>query len=138
MRSMINAKHLADQCHQFTQYSGVRPYGVALIIAGVDQKGESIYITDPSGTYVPYAAIAIGAGADEVNDFLEKTYSADMSLEDTATLAVAAINLKAEVKDGAKNIKMAKITSDKKILEKVSDSDLEKYAQMAGQKFKQD
>jgi len=66
------AKHLADQCHQFTQYSGVRPYGVALIIAGVDQKGESVYITDPSGTFVPYTAVAIGAGADEVNDFLEK------------------------------------------------------------------
>jgi len=30
------AKHLADQSHQFTQYSGVRPFGVALIIAGVD------------------------------------------------------------------------------------------------------
>ncbi|MFQ5573640.1 MAG: archaeal proteasome endopeptidase complex subunit alpha [Nitrosopumilaceae archaeon] len=131
------AKHLADQCHQFTQYSGVRPYGVALIIAGVDQKGESIYITDPSGTFVPYAAIAIGAGSDEVNDFLEKTYNADMGLEDAASLAVAAINLKAEVKDGAKNVKMAKITSDKKILEKISDSDLEKYAQIAGQKFKQ-
>jgi len=29
------AKHLADQCHQFTQYSGVRPYGVALIIVGL-------------------------------------------------------------------------------------------------------
>jgi len=129
---------LADQCHQFTQYSGVRPYGVALIIAGVDQKGESIYITDPSGTFVPYAAVAIGAGADEVNDFLEKTYNADMSLEDVAALSIAAINLKAEEKDGAKNIKMAKITSDKKILEKISDSDLEKYAQMAGQKFKQD
>ena len=132
------AKHLADQCHQFTQYSGVRPYGVALIIAGVDQKGESIYITDPSGTFVPYAAVAIGAGADEVNDFLEKTYNADMSLEDVAALAIAAINLKAEVKDGTKNIKMAKITSDKKILEKISDSDLEKYAQIADQKFKQD
>ena len=132
------AKHLADQCHQFTQYSGVRPYGVALIIAGVDQKGESIYITDPSGTFVPYAAVAIGAGADEVNDFLEKTYNADMSLEDVAALAVAAINLKAETKDGVKNIKMAKITSDKKILEKISDSDLEKYAQIADQKFKQD
>jgi hypothetical protein len=32
---------------------------------------------------------------------------------------------------------MAKITNDKKILEKVSDSDLEKYAKIAGQKFKQ-
>ena len=60
------AKYLADQCHQFTQYSGVR-YGVALIIAGVDQKGSSVYVTDPSGTYVPYAAIAIGAGSEEAN-----------------------------------------------------------------------
>ena len=32
------AKHLADQSHQFTQYSGVRPFGVALIIAGIDRK----------------------------------------------------------------------------------------------------
>jgi len=55
------AKHLADQCHQFTQYSGVRPYGVALIIAGVDLKGGAVYVTDPSGTYVSYAAVAIGA-----------------------------------------------------------------------------
>ena len=131
------AKHLADQCHQFTQYSGVRPYGVALIISGVDQKGESIYVTDPSGTFVPYAAVAIGAGADEVNDFLEKAYNADLSLEDAAALAVAAINLKAEKKDGVKHIKMAQITSEKKALEKLSDSDLEKFSQIAEQKFKQ-
>ena len=130
------AKYLADQCHQFTQYSGVRPYGVALIIAGVDQKGESIYVTDPSGTYVPYSAVAIGAGSDEVSDFLEKSYSSDMSLEDAGALAVASINLKAESKDGGKNIKMSKITTEKKILERVADSDLEKYSQIADQKFK--
>ena len=90
------AKHLADQAHQFTQYGGVRPNGVSMIIAGVDQKGESIYVTDPSGTYVQYAAIAIGAGSDDVNAFLEKNYKEDMSLEDAAALAIAAINLKAE------------------------------------------
>ncbi len=131
------AKHLADQCHQFTQYSGVRPYGVALIIAGVDQKGGSLFVTDPSGTYVPYAAIAIGAGADEVNDFLKKTYSDDLSLDDAAALAIAAIKLKSEEKDGVKNIKMAKISSEKKVLEKISQSELEKYSQIASQKFKQ-
>lgn len=131
------AKHLADQCHQFTQYSGVRPYGVALIIAGVDQKGQSIFVTDPSGTYVPYAAVAIGSGSDEVNDFLEKTYKDDLSLEDVSALAIAAIKLKSEVKDGVKNIKMAKISNEKKVLEKVSQSDLEKYALLADQKFKQ-
>ncbi len=131
------AKHLADQCHQFTQYSGVRPYGVALIIAGVDQKGNSIYVTDPSGTFVPYSAVAIGAGADEVNDFLDKAYSAELGLDDAGALAVAAINLKAEKKEGLKHIKMAKITSDNQLMQKISDEDLEKFAQIADQKFKQ-
>ena len=125
------AKHLADQSHQFTQYSGVRPNGVALIIAGVDQKGESIYVTDPSGTYVQYAAIAIGAGSDEVNAFLEKHYNTKMNLEDAASLAIAAINLKAEQKEGLNHIKMAKVTTEKKIFEKISESDLQNYAQNA-------
>ncbi|MSV26327.1 MAG: proteasome subunit alpha [Nitrosarchaeum sp.] len=125
------AKHLADQSHQFTQYSGVRPNGVSLIIAGVDQKGESIYVIDPSGTYVQYAAIAIGAGADEVNTFLEKHYKSDMSLSDAASLAIAAINLKAEQKEGLSHIKMAKVTTLKKIFEKVSEPDLENYSKNA-------
>ena len=125
------AKHLADQSHQFTQYSGVRPNGVALIIAGVDQKGESIYVTDPSGTYVQYAAIAIGAGSDDVNAFLEKHYNSEMSLDDAASLAIASINLKAEQKNGVNHIKMAKISSEAKIFEKVSEDDLKKYSQNA-------
>jgi proteasome alpha subunit len=125
------AKHLADQSHQFTQYSGVRPNGVSLIIAGIDQKGESIYVTDPSGTYVQYAAIAIGADSDDVNAFLEKHYSSEMSLNDAASLAIAAINLKAEQKDGINHIKMAKITSEAKLFEKVSESDLQNYSQNA-------
>ncbi|MEM2786230.1 MAG: archaeal proteasome endopeptidase complex subunit alpha, partial [Candidatus Nitrosotenuis sp.] len=71
------AKHLADRCHQYTQYSGVRPFGVALIIAGVDRRGNLIYVTDPSGTFVSYSAVAIGANAEEVNSFLEKNYKDD-------------------------------------------------------------
>ncbi|QUC64981.1 archaeal proteasome endopeptidase complex subunit alpha [Nitrosopumilus sp. K4] len=122
------AKHLADQSHQYTQYSGVRPNGVALIIAGVDQQGEKIYVTDPSGTFVQYAAIAIGAGSDEVNAFLEKHYDSEMSLEDAAALAIASINLKAEQKEGLNHVKMAKVTSEKKIFEKISESELESYA----------
>jgi proteasome alpha subunit len=123
------AKHLADQSHQFTQYSGVRPNGVSLIIAGIDQKGESIYVTDPSGTYVQYAAIAIGAGSDDVNAFLEKHYNPDMGIEDAAALAIASINLKDEKKNEISGVKMAKITTETKVFEKVSESDLQKYSQ---------
>ena len=125
------AKHLADQAHQFTQYGGVRPNGVSMIIAGIDQKGESIYVTDPSGTYVQFSAVAIGAGADDVNAFLEKHYKEDLSLDDAAALAIASINLKAEAKDGVNNIKMAKITTEAKVFEKVSESDLQNYSKNA-------
>jgi proteasome alpha subunit len=99
-----------------------------MIIAGIDQKGESIYVIDPSGTYVQFTAVAIGAGADEVNSFLEKNYNPDMSLEDAAALAIASINLNVEAKDEIKNVKMAKVSSESKVFEKVSESDLGNYS----------
>ncbi|TBR09805.1 MAG: archaeal proteasome endopeptidase complex subunit alpha [Candidatus Nitrosotenuis sp.] len=129
------AKHLADKCHQYTQYSGVRPFGVALIVAGVDQRGNIIYVTDPSGTFVAYSAVAIGAGSEEVNSFLEKNYKEDMSVDDAFALAIAAIDMKGEQKEESKHIKMAKITDSKKTLEKVSDADVEKYAKTAKEKY---
>ena len=125
------AKHLADQSHQFTQYSGVRPFGVALIIAGVDKKGGRIFVTDPSGTYVPYTAVAIGGNSDDVTDYLEKNYKKDMSMDDAASLAVAAINLKSD-ENGVKHIRMSRIKLDTKLFEKVSGQELAKYAQAEG------
>jgi len=41
-----------------------RPFGVALLIAGVDRReGGVLYFSDPSGTYIKYKAKAIGGGA---------------------------------------------------------------------------
>ncbi|CAI9830904.1 MAG: archaeal proteasome endopeptidase complex subunit alpha [Nitrosopumilus sp.] len=122
------ARHLADQSHQFTQYSGVRPNGVSLIIAGIDQKGGSIYVTDPSGTYVQYAAVAIGASSDDVNHFLEKHYDPGMGMEDAASLAIAAINLKAEQKGGTDHVKMARVPSGSGAFEKVPGDELASYS----------
>jgi len=129
------ARHLADKCHQYTQYSGVRPFGVALIVAGVDQRGNIIYVTDPSGTFLSYSAVAIGAGSEDVNSFLEKNYKDDMSIEEASALAIAAIDMKGEQKEESKHIKMAKITDSKKTLEKISDADVEKYAKVAKEKY---
>ena len=121
------AKHLADQSHQFTQYSGVRPFGVALIIAGVDKNGNRIFVTDPSGTFVLYSAVAIGGNSEEVSDYLEKNYKEGISVEEAISLAITAINLKSDEK-GVKHIKMSTIRSNTKLLERVPDAELEKHA----------
>ena len=122
------AKHLADQCQQFTQYAGVRPFGVALIIAGIDKSGSSVFLTDPSGTYISYDAVAIGSGSDQVTEYLEKYYKKDMSLEEAAELAIESIYLVSEEKDGTKHVKMAQILNDTKVLTKTLEKDIEKYA----------
>lgn len=132
------AKHLADQCQQFTQYAGARPFGVALIIGGVDPHGSSLYLTDPSGTYIAYDAVAIGSGSDVVTDFLEKSYSSQMSADDAAALAVAAIYLVSEEKEGTKHIKMSQIKADTKKFEIISDEQVAKYAKAAKQKYPAD
>ena len=129
------AKHLADQNHQFTQYSGVRPFGVALIIAGVDRNGSNVFIIDPSGTFVSYAAVAIGLGADDVNSFLEKNYKEDMSMEEAASLAIAGINLKNEKHEGVEHIKMSQVKEDNKTTERISLDNLKKFDQAAKGKF---
>jgi proteasome alpha subunit len=122
------AKHLADQCQQFTQYAGVRPFGVALIIAGVDRSGTTIYLTDPSGTYISYDAVAIGSGADQVTEYLEKYYKKDMSTDDSVSLAIESIYLISEEKEGVKHIKMSQIQNDTKLLTKIPEKDIEGYA----------
>jgi proteasome alpha subunit len=125
------AKNIADMAQQFTQYAGVRPFGVALILAGVDKSGAALYLTDPSGTYIGYDAVAIGAGSDQVTEFLEKSYKDNMSMEEGGALALESISLVSEEKTGTRHVKMAIITNDSKTMRKVEEEEIEKYAAMA-------
>jgi proteasome alpha subunit len=132
------AKHLADQCQQFTQYAGVRPFGVALILGGVVNKTPQLYLTDPSGTYISYDAIAIGANSDQVTDFLEKTYKNDLSLDDASALATAGIYLSSEDKEGTSHIRMAQIKMETGLYEIVSNEQIVNYAKTAKEKYPHD
>ncbi len=129
------AKHLADQSQQYTQYAGLRPYGVALILGGVVEKRPQLFLTDPSGTYISYDAIAIGSRSDQVTDFLEKNYGKDLSLDDAAALAAAGIYLASEDKESSSQIRMAQVKTDTGLYEIVSDKQVANYAKTAKEKY---
>ena len=132
------AKHLADQCQQYTQYAGVRPYGVALILGGVVNDKPELFLTDPSGTFISYDAIAIGSGSDEVTDFLEKTYKEDMSIDEASTLAVAGIQLSSDDKDNQSHIRMAHVKMADGLYELVSDEQITSFTNTAKEKYPHD
>ena len=106
----------------------MRPYGVALILAGVDKNGSSLYQTDPSGTYIGYDAVAIGNGSDQVNEFLEKNYHGDISMDEASSLALESIYLISEEKTGTRHIKMAQIDTKTNRMKRIENNDIEKYA----------
>jgi proteasome alpha subunit len=126
------AKKIADLNQQYTQYAGVRPFGVSLIIAGVDEnRGPVVFLTDPTGAYLGFDAITIGAGSDQVNEYLEKNYSKEISLEEGIKLAIECVYLVSEDKQGTYHIKTAVIDSTKKRMQRLSEEEIAKYAASA-------
>ena len=131
------AKRIADMNQQYTQYAGVRPFGVSLIIAGVDDNsGPVVYLADPTGTYSGFHAIAIGQGSDQVNDYLEKNFSHDLSLDQAVTLAIECIYLVSEDKAGTGHIKVSVVEAQSKKMRRLTEQELDKYA--SGAKTKSD
>ena len=131
----IRDRHIADQCQHYTQYAGARPIGVALIIGGVDQNGSSLFLTDPSGTYVPYNAVAIGADSDKVTEFLIKNYKEKMTLEESKLLAVASIMMVSENTKNYENVTISEIKSDTKQFNIINKNDIAKMVEIAKQKY---
>jgi len=128
------AKHIADQCQQYTQYAGARPIGVALIIGGIDENGNSLFLTDPSGAYVQYNAVAIGAYSDKVTEFLIKEYKSEMTLEESKILAVAAILVSNDTAN-SEQIKICQIKSDTKRFEVIDKNQVTDLLQSATEKY---
>jgi len=107
------AKKIGDHVQFFTQYAGVRPYGVSLLIAGMDAEPK-LFETDPSGALFEYKATAIGAGKKAVEEFFEKEYKDGLSMHDAIKLALKALKKTAEEKLTAVNVDIATIERSRK------------------------
>jgi proteasome alpha subunit len=117
-------KEIADRMQLFTQYGGVRPYGVALLFGGVDENGPELYEIDPSSTFYSWKAQAIGKGAIEATKLLKKDWKENMNEDDAIKLALESL------KAGEKGVKPAEIE-----LAIIKKDDFKKYYGETGAKF---
>ena len=75
-------KSLADKKQMFTQYGGVRPFGVAILLGGVNKKQAHLYTSDVTGNFLAYKANAIGEHDEKIKEILRKDYREEMTLEE--------------------------------------------------------
>ena len=80
---------LCDYKHSYTQYGGLRPFGVAFLYAGWDRHhGFQLYQSDPSGNYSGWKATAIGSNSTSAVATLRQDFSETLSLPEAAKLAL--------------------------------------------------
>ncbi|PVU86967.1 hypothetical protein BB559_006297 [Furculomyces boomerangus] len=85
------AKRIANINQVYTQKAFMRPYGVSLMIIGVDvEKGPQLYKVDPAGYFIGYKATAAGAKQQEAMNYLEKKMkkTPDLNTEQAIEAAV--------------------------------------------------
>jgi len=87
-----------------------RPFGVALLIGGVDELGPQLFHTDPSGTFMKYEAKAIGSGSEAAQSELQDKYHSQMTLVEAQLLTLRVLKQVMEEKLDQHNVQLAQIT----------------------------
>jgi len=109
-----------------TQSGGLRPFGVSLLIAGVDDGEPKLFETDPTGIYNQYMATAIGDGEADIKDILYKKYKEGLKIEDGLKICVKALKKVLNDDFRARRIDASFVRIDKKVMEKIPSEEIKK------------
>jgi proteasome alpha subunit len=120
-------KNVTDHIQQYTQVGGARPFGVALIIGGVEDGEARVYETDPSGTPYEWKALAVGADRGDIEDYLEEHYSDDLTLADGIALALEALASVQGDELSPEGVGMATIEVETEAYRELDEDEIEEY-----------
>jgi 20S proteasome subunit alpha 3 len=84
---------LCDTKQGYTQFGGLRPFGVSFLFAGWDKHhGFQLYMSDPSGNYGGWKAAAVGANSQAAQSMLKQDYRDGMTREEAVALALKVLS----------------------------------------------
>ncbi len=119
------AKEVSEEMQQATQYGGLRPFGISLLIAGFDSKPR-LFEIEPAAAFYGYKADAIGAGKKVAEEILVKEYKENMSVDESIDLGLKIINKINVKKINEDNIDIAVINKEKGYIQ-LSLKEISKY-----------
>jgi len=123
----VLAKRIADIKQIYTQHSGVRPFGVAMLFGGIDKEGPKLFVTLPGGDYWGYKAYALGAASDAALEVLEAKHRDDMSLDEAVLLGLECLAKSVEGKLEAPRVRMVVISAADRKFRRLTDQEVDSY-----------
>merc|ERR1712070_1326106 len=89
-----------------------RPFGVALLLAGMGDDGPALFHMDPSGTYVRFEAKAIGSAHEGAQSALQDEFNKSLTLVEAETLAMKVLKQVMEEKLTSTNVEIAAVSAE--------------------------
>ena len=123
------AKKLCDHMQTLTQYGGIRPYGTALLIAGVSDGECRLFETDPSGTLLEYKATGIGIGRPAAMKLFEEEYNPEAQIKDAILLGLKALHSATEGKFDVDTVEIGLIEKDHPLFRKMTKDEVAAYVE---------
>ena len=105
------SKRISDIKQMYTQYAGVRPFGVLMIFTGIDKTGKKIFVTDPSGSYRAFKAVAIGIGREIIEETLKKEYKETLKIKKAIDLVIKCLAASMQSRDETAAMRIAVVPS---------------------------
>jgi len=120
-------KDICDLKQICTQSAGLRPFGVSLLVGGVEEDGTiKLFLTEPYGLYFQFRAAVIGEGEAEIEASLQKRYKPTITVEEGLKLGVGLMKEYLKESFDVERVDAAFIDMKDKRYTKLSDEELRK------------
>jgi proteasome alpha subunit len=123
------SKKLCDHMQSLTQYGGIRPYGTALLIAGVSYGEVRLFETDPSGTLLEYKATGIGIGRPAAMKVFEEEYNPETEIKNAIPLGLKALHSATEGKFDVDQVEIGVIEKATPVFRKMSRQEVASFVE---------
>ncbi|MCK5043882.1 archaeal proteasome endopeptidase complex subunit alpha [Candidatus Pacearchaeota archaeon] len=120
-------REISNIKQQFTQYGGARPFGVALMIAGINGKKPELFASDITGNYLAYSANAIGENDEKIKEILREKYTPELTIKKGVKMALDMFEKLQEKKFDINRFELVYIKSEEGQLKRIEGNKLREF-----------
>ncbi|TET30430.1 MAG: archaeal proteasome endopeptidase complex subunit alpha [Candidatus Heimdallarchaeota archaeon] len=121
----VLSEKIGDYLQSFTQYGGVRPFGIAVLFGSVYELETSLYFIDPGGAIFSCLATAIGSNEAAAKEVLKKGYKRNLTKKAAIKLAIDALKAAVEEDETVLIAEMAIIEIKDGLVQVLSQKDID-------------
>ncbi len=121
-------KEIANLQQQFTQYGGARPFGVSLMVAGINNdKKPELYTSDVTGNYLSYKATAIGENDEKFKEMLREKYTSSLTIKKGVQMVLEMFKQVEDKKFNIERFEVCYIDKETGELKRLYDKELQEF-----------